>query len=88
MLVELVGNFPSPIGADSVSSSLNENDLYQSWGQNLEIESTSNQRFRYFATSEGTILVGVLEQPPNCLPGQSIPLFFEVLLEKILLANT
>lgn len=67
-LVEKVGNFPSPCGAHSTSCLLDEGSLLhqsprankQSWGNDVE---NAVKHFRYFATSEGTILLSVLEQP-------------------------
>ena len=67
-LVEKVGNFPSPCGAHSTSCLLDEGSLLhqsprankQSWSSDVE---TAVKHFRYFATSEGTILLSVLEQP-------------------------
>lgn len=73
-LVEQVGNFPSPTGADSPSCLLNEDDLIHQKRQlksdsKQEFMSSAAQHFRYFAASEGTVLLGVLEQPPNKLLG-------------------
>lgn len=67
-LVEKVGNFPSPCGAHSTSCLLDEGSLLhqsprankQLWSSDVE---TAVKHFRYFATSEGTILLSVLEQP-------------------------
>ncbi|XP_046461247.1 ral GTPase-activating protein subunit beta-like isoform X2 [Daphnia pulex] len=68
-LIEQVGNFPSLTGPGSPSCILNEEDLFNK--SNL-MKSNSNkphlsaaQHFRYFAASEGTIILGVLEQPSN-----------------------
>ncbi|XP_032791568.2 ral GTPase-activating protein subunit beta isoform X2 [Daphnia magna] len=68
-LVEQVGNFPSPTGTDSLSCLLNEEDLLQK-SYTPKTDSTKSpisaaQHFRYFAASEGTILLGVLEQSPG-----------------------
>ena len=72
-LVEQVGNFPTPTGADSPSCLLKEEDLlYQLYIKKTNSSSTlqdsipsAPQHFRYFAVSEGTMLLGVLEQPPS-----------------------
>jgi hypothetical protein len=73
-LIEQVGNFPSLTGPGSPSCILNEEDLFNK--SNL-MKSNSNkphlsaaQHFRYFAASEGTIILGVLEQPSNKILGK------------------
>nr|CAH0103904.1 unnamed protein product [Daphnia galeata] len=68
-LVEQVGNFPSETGTGSPCCILNEEDLFNK--SNLlksdlkKSQLSAAQHFRYFAASEGTIIVGVLEQPSN-----------------------
>lgn len=73
-LVEQVGNFPSPTGANSPSCLLKEEDLFHT-PHSMKSDSkqdsllSAGQHFRYFAASEGTMLLGVLEQFPNKVLG-------------------
>lgn len=74
-LVEQVGNFPSPTGTDSLSCLLNEEDLLQKScipkTDSTKSPISAAQHFRYFAASEGTILLGVLEQSPGRTLGKN-----------------
>lgn len=78
-LVEQVGNFPSPTGTDSLSCLLNEEDLFQKSclpkNDSNKSPMSAAQHFRYFAASEGTILLGVLEQSPNKKSGSNSNFF-------------
>lgn len=65
LMEQVGGNTPS---VDSVSCALKEEDLYPRHPASAG-GATPTRHFRYFATSEGTILVGVLEHPANTLPG-------------------
>ena len=72
-LVEHVGNFPSPCGAQSLSCLLDEatllhqsplGDVSSSPGSRSKNDLQSAvKNFRYFVAAEGAILLSVLEQP-------------------------
>ena len=75
-LVEKVGNFPSPCGAHSTSCLLDEGSLLHQSPRGKESAhssiDTAVKHFRYFAASEGSILLSVLEQPLGNDQGNSI----------------